>query len=122
MKKQSTTIISIILIIIIAIFAVANTASVVVNLLFAKFQMPLILLILVCLLIGALIIYLLSFSTHLKQDKELKELRASKVDPKQLQKLQGQVKDLLKENARLKETNAQLKKAADKPAGGSQQK
>ena len=122
MKKQSTTIISIILIIIIAIFAVANTASVVVNLLFAKFQMPLILLILVCLLIGALIIYLLSFSTHLKQDKELKELRASKVDPKQLQKLQGQVKDLLKENARLKETNAQLKKAADKPAAGSQQK
>ena len=122
MKKQSTTIISIILIIIIAIFAVANTASVVVNLLFTKFQMPLILLILVCLLIGALIIYLLSFSTHLKQDKELKELRASKVDPKQLQKLQGQVKDLLKENARLKEANAQLKKAADKPAGGSQQK
>ena len=122
MKKQSTTIISIILIIIIAIFAVANTASVVVNLLFAKFQMPLILLILVCLLIGALIIYLLSFSTHLKQDKELKELRASKVDPKQLQKLQGQVKDLLKENARLKEANAQLKKAADKPACGSQQK
>lgn len=122
MKKQSTTIISIILIIIIAIFAVANTASVVVNLLFAKFQMPLILLILICLLIGALIIYLLSFSTHLKQDKELKELRASKVDPKQLQKLQGQVKDLLKENARLKEANAQLKKAADKPAGGSQQK
>lgn len=122
MKKQSTTIISIILIIIIVIFAVANTASVVVNLLFAKFQMPLILLILVCLLIGALIIYLLSFSNHLKQDKELKELRASKVDPKQLQKLQGQVKDLLKEDARLKEANAQLKKVADKPAGGSQQK
>ncbi|KRM26055.1 lipopolysaccharide assembly protein LapA domain-containing protein [Limosilactobacillus panis] len=122
MKKQSTTIISIILIIIIVIFAVANTASVAVNLLFTKFQMPLILLILVCLLIGALIIYLLSFSTHLKQDKELKELRASKVDPKQLQKLQGQVKGLLKENARLKETNAQLKKVADKPASGSQQK
>lgn len=122
MKKQSTTIISIILIIIIVIFAVANTASVVVNLLFAKFQMPLILLILVCLLIGALIIYLLSFSTHLKQDKELKELRASKVDPKQLQKLHSQIKDLLKENARLKEANTQLQKAADKPAGGSQQK
>ena len=121
MKKQSTTIISIILIIIIAIFAVANTASVAVNLLFAKFQLPLILLILVCFLIGALIIFLLSLSNHLKQDKELKELRASKVDPKQLQKLQGQVKDLLKENARLKESNAQLKKAADKPAGSSQQ-
>ena len=120
MKKQSTTIISIILIIIIAIFAVANTASVAVNLLFAKFQLPLILLILVCFLIGALIIYLLSFSNHLKQDKELKELRANKVDPKQLQKLQSQVKDLLKENARLKEANAQLKKAAGKPVGGNQ--
>ena len=44
MKKQSTTIISIILLIIIAILAVANTAPVEVNLLFTRFQSPLILL------------------------------------------------------------------------------
>lgn len=114
MKKQSTTIISIILLIIIAIFAVANTAPVEVNLLFTKFRSPLVLLIFICLLIGALIIYLFSFSSHLKQDKELKQLRTSKSDPQQVAKLQNQVKDLLKENAALKEANAQLQKAVTK--------
>lgn len=114
MKKQSTTIISIILLIIIAIFAVANTAPVEVNLLFTKFRSPLVLLIFICLLIGALIIYLFSFSSHLKQDKELKQLRTSKSNPQQVVKLQNQVKDLLKENATLKEANAQLQKAATK--------
>ena len=112
MKKQSTTIISIILIILVAIFAIANTAAVEVNLLVTKFRSPLIILILICLLIGALIIYLFSLSTHLKQDKELKALRQSKTNPKQLAKLERQNKDLLKENAALKEANARLAKAA----------
>ncbi|HJA21182.1 MAG TPA: DUF1049 domain-containing protein [Candidatus Limosilactobacillus intestinipullorum] len=111
MKKQSTTIISIILIILVAIFAIANTAAVEVNLLVTKFRSPLIILILICLLIGALIIYLFSLSTHLKQDKELKALRQSKTNPKQLAKLERQNKELLKENAALKEANARLAKA-----------
>lgn len=114
MKKQSTTIISFILLIIIAIFAVANMASVEVNLLFAKFRSPLILLILICFLIGALIIYLFSLSSHLKQDKELKSLRETKADPKRLAKLERQNKELLKENAALKEENSNLKKNASK--------
>lgn len=114
MKKQSTTIISFILLIIIAIFAVANTASVEVNLLFAKFRSPLILLILICFLIGALIIYLFSLSSHLKQDKELKSLRETKADPKRLAKLERQNKELLKENAALKEENSNLNKNASK--------
>ena len=112
MKKQSTTIISIILIILVAIFAIANTAAVEVNLLVTKFRSPLIILILICLLIGALIIYLFSLSTHLKQDKELKALRQSKTNPKQLAKLERQNKELLKENAALKEANARLAKSA----------
>lgn len=112
MKKQSTTIISIILIILVAIFAIANTAAVEVNLLVTKFRSPLIILILICLLIGALIIYLFSLSTHLKQDKELKALRQSKTNPKQLAKLERQNKELLKENAALKEANARLANAA----------
>lgn len=112
MKKQSTTIISIILIILVAIFAIANTAAVEVNLLVTKFRSPLIILILICLLIGALIIYLFSLSTHLKQDKELKALRQSKTNPKQLAKLERQNKELLKENAALKEANARLAKVA----------
>lgn len=114
MKKQSTTIISFILLIIIAIFAVANTASVEVNLLFTKFRSPLILLILICFLIGGLIIYLFSLSSHLKQDKELKTLREMKADPKRLAKLERQNKELLKENAALKAENASLKKTAAK--------
>ena len=114
MKKQSTTIISFILLIIIAIFAVANTASVEVNLLFAKFRSPLILLILICFLIGALIIYLFSLSSHLKQDKELKSLRETKADPKRLAKLERQNKELLKENETLKAENDRLKKAVVK--------
>lgn len=112
MKKQSTTIISIILLIIIAIFAVANTAPTEVNLLFTRFQSPLILLILVCFLIGALIIYLFSFSNHLKLEKELKELRAQKATPAKTTQLEKQVQRLKKENAALKEANDRLAKAA----------
>lgn len=95
-----------------AIFAIANTAAVEVNLLVTKFRSPLIILILICPLIGALIIYLFSLSTHLKQDKELKALRQIKTNPKQLAKLERQNKELLKENAALKEANARLAKAA----------
>ena len=72
MKKQSTTIASIVILIIIAIFALLNTATVVVNLFGAQVKMPLVLLIFICLLIGAIIIYLLSFSNHLKTNKQLK--------------------------------------------------
>lgn len=119
MKKQSTTIISIILLIIIAILAVANMAPVEVNLLFTRFQSPLILLILGCFLIGALIIYLFSFSNHLKQGKELKTLRASKADPQKVAKLEKQVQELLKENAALKFANANLNKEQQKAAAAN---
>lgn len=102
MKKQSTTIISIILLIIIAIFAVLNTATVQVNLLGAKVKMPLVLLIFVCLLIGALIIYLFSFSSHLKMTKELKELQESRVSREEVKKYQRKINALQKENHDLK--------------------
>lgn len=114
MKKQSTTIISIILLIIIAIFAITNTAPVEVNLLFTRFQSPLILLILACFLLGALIIYLLSLSNHLKQGKELKTLRSSKADPQKIAQLEKRVQELLKENAALKSANTNLSKAQKK--------
>lgn len=114
MKKQSTTIFSIILLIIIAIFAITNTAPVEVNLLFTRFQSPLILLILACLLLGALIIYLFSLSNHLKQGKELKTLRSSKADPQEIAQLEKRVQELLKENAALKSANANLSKDQQK--------
>lgn len=75
MKKQSTMIVSIILLIVFVIFALLNTATVEVNLLFSRVKTPLVLLILVCLLIGALIIYLFSFSNHIKVNKEIKQLQ-----------------------------------------------
>ncbi|MFR0771700.1 MAG: lipopolysaccharide assembly protein LapA domain-containing protein [Limosilactobacillus pontis] len=62
-------VISIILLIIFVIFALLNTATVEVNLLFSQVRIPLVLLILVCLLIGALIIYLFLFPTTSKSTR-----------------------------------------------------
>lgn len=103
MKKQSTMIVSIILLIIFVIFALLNTAQVEVNLLFGKIKMPLVLLILVCMLIGALVIYLFSFSNHLKVSKELKELQNQHGKP-EVDKLKKNVKQLQAENQRLKKS------------------
>lgn len=103
MKKQSTTIASIVILIIIAIFALLNTATVVVNLFGAQVKMPLVLLIFICLLIGAIIIYLLSFSNHLKTNKQLKELQSSRVSKDELKKYQKKIDQLQKENAQLKQ-------------------
>lgn len=103
MKKQSTTIASIVILIIIAIFALLNTATVVVNLFGAQVKMPLVLLIFICLLIGAIIIYLLSFSNHLKTNKQLKELQSSRVSKDDLKKYQKKIDQLQKENAQLKQ-------------------
>lgn len=103
MKKQSTTIASIIILIIIAVFALLNTATVVVNLFGAQVKMPLVLLIFVCLLIGAIIIYLLSFSNHLKINKQLKELQSSRISKDELKKYQKKIDQLQKENIQLKQ-------------------
>lgn len=102
MKRQSTTIISIILLIIIAIFALLNTSMVEVNLLGAKVKTPLVLLIFICLLIGAIIIYLFSFSSHLKTSKELKELKASRISKSEVDKYKKSISKLQQENEQLK--------------------
>lgn len=107
MKKQSTTIISIILLIIIVIFALLNTAAVEINLLFTKIKVPLVLLIFVCFLIGALIIYLFSLSNTHKINKELKELRALRGNSKEITVLKKQTAQLQKENASLKKQLSQ---------------
>ena len=104
MKKQSTTIASIVILIIIAIFAL----TVVVNLFGAQVKMPLVLLIFICLLIGAIIIYLLSFSNHLKTNKQLKELQSSRVSKDELKKYQKKIDQLQKENAQLNDLKINL--------------
>ena len=65
--------------------------------------MPLVLLIFICLLIGAIIIYLLSFSNHLKTNKQLKELQSSRVSKDEFKKYQKKIGQLQKENAQLKQ-------------------
>lgn len=111
MKKQSTMIVSIILLIVFVIFALLNTATVEVNLLFSRVKTPLVLLILVCLLIGALIIYLFSFSNHLKITKELKELQ-QQPGKREAEKLKKEVKQLQGENQRLKHSLATAQQQA----------
>ena len=101
MKKQSTMIVSIILLIVFVIFALLNTATVEVNLLFSRVKTPLVLLILVCLLIGALIIYLFSFSNHIKVNKEIKELQ-KQPDKQEITRLKKEIKQLQDENRQLK--------------------
>lgn len=61
------------------------------------------LLIFICLLIGAIIIYLLSFSNHLKTNKQLKELQSSRVSKDEFKKYQKKIDQLQKENAQLKQ-------------------
>ncbi len=118
MKKQSTTIASIVILIIIAIFALLNTATVVVNLFGAQVKMPLVLLIFICLLIGAIIIYLLSFSNHLKTNKQLKKLQSSRVSKDELKKYQKKIDQLQKENTQLKQ-QLKSKTTVEKPQDSS---
>lgn len=118
MKKQSTTIASIVILIIIAIFALLNTATVVVNLFGAQVKMPLVLLIFICLLIGAIIIYLLSFSNHLKTNKQLKELQSSRVSKDELKKYQKKIDQLQKENTQLRQ-QLKIKTTVEKPQDSS---
>lgn len=105
MKKQSTMIVSIILLIVFVIFALLNTTTVEVNLLFSRIKAPLVLLILVCMLIGALIIYLFSFSNHLKVQREIKELQKQS-GKQEIAKLKRKVKQLQDENQQLKKSLA----------------
>lgn len=119
MKKQSTMVISIILLIIFVIFALLNTATVEVNLLFSQVRIPLVLLILVCLLIGALIIYLFSFSNHLKVNKELKELQ-KQPGKQEIEQLKKNVKQLQNENQQLKNSLTTAQQAANPAAQPTQ--
>lgn len=105
MKKQSTTIISIVLLILIVIFALLNTESVTVNLLATQVKVPLVLLIFICLLIGALIIYLFSLSNNYKLKKELKDLQSSS---KAIRNYRQQITKLEKENQQLQTKVASL--------------
>ncbi|MFL2100590.1 lipopolysaccharide assembly LapA domain-containing protein [Desemzia sp. FAM 23989] len=75
MRRQWTTIIALVLVILIAAFAVMNTEAVPVNFAFTVASWPLIMVILVSLLIGALVAVLISTGPLLKERKEVKQLK-----------------------------------------------
>ena len=109
MKKQVSTIVSIILIIVIAVFALMNFESVEVNFGFASFQVPLVLLILICLLIGALIIFLFSSTQNVKKNRQYKQLESEK--QQQQAALNAQIDEL---NNNLKVLETRLKNSTGK--------
>lgn len=114
MKKQVSTIVSIILIIVIAVFALMNFESVEVNFGFASFQVPLVLLILICLLIGALIIFLFSSTQNVKKNRQYKQLESEK--QQQQAALNAQIDEL---NNNLKVLETHLKNSTGKQEIGS---
>ena len=75
MKRQWTTIIALVLMILIAGFAVINTEAVPVNFIFTVVSWPLIMVILVSLLIGALVAVLISTGSLMKERKQVKQLK-----------------------------------------------
>lgn len=114
LKKQVTTIISIILIILIAVFAMLNLEKVDVSFGFNSVEMPLVLLILVCLLIGALIIFLFSSTQNIRQNREYKELQTQS-DERQ-QELTDQINHL---QDSLKALETRLKNSSGKQEIGA---
>ncbi|MBK0347225.1 LapA family protein [Aerococcaceae bacterium zg-ZJ1578] len=82
MKGQWKLIVSLIILILVVVFALQNTGSVQVDFFFAKYQIPLVLVILFSLLIGVIVGLIASFSSitiHIREKKEIqKELSALK--------------------------------------------
>lgn len=91
-----------------------NFESVEVNFGFASFQVPLVLLILICLLIGALIIFLFSSTQNVKKNRQYKQLES---DSQQKQdELNQQISKL---NDNLKAVETRLKNSSGKQELGS---
>ncbi|GEL77482.1 LapA family protein [Tenuibacillus multivorans] len=78
MKQQSWIIISIIFAVLIAIFAVINVEAVEVDFLFITTDVPLILVILISVLMGALLIVGFSFSKIYQLQRQVKSLKEEK--------------------------------------------
>lgn len=106
MKNQWKLVVSIIILILVVIFALQNTNAVVVDVFFAKYSVPLVLVILLSLLLGVIVGLVASFSAisvyrkekglaqkELNQFKETQLLSVSAKD-EELTRLRAQVKEL----------------------------
>ncbi|WP_017187086.1 lipopolysaccharide assembly protein LapA domain-containing protein [Alkalibacillus haloalkaliphilus] len=76
MKQQTWIILTIIFTILIAVFAVINVDSVPVDFLFVETEAPLILVILLSVLLGALLVMGVSFAKFYQLQKQIKQLKA----------------------------------------------
>lgn len=110
MKNQWRVVISILLVIIVAVFALLNRGSVPVSFGFATVRWPLILLLLVSILIGAVLMILFSTISSVQKKRAYKDLEQSTTD--QISKLQA-------ENAQL---NKRIQNSQSKQATGQQAK
>ncbi|KRK89060.1 LapA family protein [Lentilactobacillus sunkii] len=114
MKKQISTIISIILVIVIAIFALMNFESVEVNFGFTSLKVPLVLLIFISLLIGALIIFLFSSTQNVKKNRQYKQLETDSQEKQD--QLNSEIDEL---NHNLKVLETRLKNSSGKQEVGN---
>lgn len=73
MKNQWRMILALLIALVVVVFALLNTQKVELNFLFGKFSLPLVLILVVSLLLGALIAVLLSTMTIVGLKRELKK-------------------------------------------------
>lgn len=96
MSKQISSIIAIVLVILVAIFSILNIKEVDINFLVSQVRVPLVLIILISVAVGAIINFAFGFSKNLKNNRDIK-------------KLKKQIEAMSKENNDLKNDIAQLK-------------
>ncbi|MCP9328340.1 lipopolysaccharide assembly LapA domain-containing protein [Liquorilactobacillus satsumensis] len=82
MKNQWRMILALVLALIVIIFALLNTQDVAVNFIFGKFSLPLVLLLMISLLVGALVAALFSTVTIMGLKKQLKDKETQRQEEK----------------------------------------
>lgn len=110
MKNQWRIILTILLVIVVAVFAILNVESVPVSFGFTTVRWPLILILLVSILIGAVLVILFSTITNVQHNRAYKELEQS---------TQAQLTALTTENDQLKK---RLQNSHGKQVVGQQEK
>lgn len=96
MNKQISSIVAIVLVILVAIFSILNINAVDINFLVTQVRVPLVLIILISVAVGAIINFTFGFSKNLKNNRDIK-------------KLKKEIEVVAKENNDLKNDIAQLK-------------
>ena len=102
-------IVILIIAIFVAIFAIQNGTPVPVDLFFARYEMPLAVIMMACLILGAVIILILGTTRQFKKRSEQKELK-NKIKAFETEKAQSEIniKAIESEKQNLTNTNAEL--------------